>query len=126
MLLACGASAVQMRPPPVYPPEPQREGGLYNREEVEGVLIDRAYQQLVRHPSYGRVWNMQPVVRGRAPGRWHQRNMRAADVFSLVQASWTSARQHGAVESRICREVATRVQQTTLASAGRMGTGRGR
>jgi len=34
---------------------------------------------------------------------------------------WTLAWQHGAVESRICREVATRVQQTTLASAGRMG-----
>jgi len=55
-----------MRPPPVYPPEPQREGGLYNREEVEGVLIERAYQQLIRHPSYGRVWNMQPVVRAHA------------------------------------------------------------
>lgn len=52
---------------PVLSPEPDREPEQLTALEVDAVLLDRAYAQLVRHPLYASVWALHPVVRRRVP-----------------------------------------------------------
>ena len=115
--------------PPRYTAEPVREPEQITNDEVDAVLLDRIYANLLRHATYADVWATGPVVC--APSSWMDAaggggvpaGARLLTIVTMVaHVAAVVVPQRGAVAARIVKESAVRIKQTSLSTAQIQGT----